>query len=920
MDPHTFSPQRSTLRRQSRSPKKNTSPLKQVLLREAQRAQAQLPIAPETPTLPSPNPSRVGPSNGKPSSLEAENIRLTPRPLQARPLKSWERQPRAAQKNGKSRKIWKRPLAIQQGQNGEQPSQNTRARAKELENNAQTCGPDTPKKILKKVRLDSNTPHIHEDGERGMKVKQHVVGRERRRSSLPLDKPRSTNNMEIDVQPGESDEVVSGVEPNVETQGSDSSTQEVIRDGAELVHETPLESENEGDTLSDETQRLVRASLPDMNIELLSANSQALVNFAAEPTEQTASGGEDSAFEQNPQSVTLSESFRSSEKPIQQTDFSKADIHSNIEDFGASSGTPESVDPRVELSSSERHSTDANIDAHRFIDIGANDEETNSHSRGKVCFGGNLSKQKPEILEGIVSESWYEVGRTDEVLADESDHEDLPRGVEDETIVIEAPAENVHLENTSTLHTASSNHATIDDEDSTDHQFSPLDMSKMTQLGVVNDGADSDDTSSTLSSTELDAMLADDTATIKPSQVQNDTGLIQAPSPDLSVNSHTSSPSTPKASPGPKTELEHTTSPASLRSPQLHSPPDAAVFTPSQTSKLPLNDDETLLHDFLARSKASKAAKIASQEQAAQRRDSDAIKNALSNQLPLDEVTVNATPPLKSQTEASADPLIEETNGGMCSPTLVLDFNPPVVPAPPEEPPAAGSPKQSKRRKRHTTKNSDDNEDELTAPTRISLRHPPHVPTVARKTEAQQLALSTRTNTRFNRGSAVPVKKMLDRMKSGVPAAEEEAEISEEKNTNGKREVRWREELVSYFMEKQRPMQMGEGIENADASVEDVDFAPASKKKVLRAGGTPVKSRTRTSTEEDVGESEISSRSLRGRKRARVEDRETMDEAGGVEVAATEATEEAAKGEEVVEPAARPKRSGLPRRMSVRKR
>ena len=233
-----------------------------------------------------------------------------------------------------------------------------------------------------------------------------------------------------------------------------------------------------------------------------------------------------------------------------------------------------------------------------------------------------------------------------------------------------------------------------------------------------------------------------------------------------------------------------------------------APATPSQTYTVTLNDDETHLHDFLSRMNASKAAKIARQEHDSHKRDSDVIKHALAKD-PLTEADANSSP-------QNSDPLAAPvTEGVAASPTLDLDI--PTLASQPDETPTHGSPQRSSRKRKRAhpanapppdTEEADQQPSE-SAPAdqvrySIALRrhHPDTAPLILQKTEAQKLALSTRNNTRRNKGGSVPVKQMLVKLQGGtVPA--EAIDVGSPAAVEGRRGVRWNEELVSFFQEKQ---------------------------------------------------------------------------------------------------------------------
>lgn len=332
----------------------------------------------------------------------------------------------------------------------------------------------------------------------------------------------------------------------------------------------------------------------------------------------------------------------------------------------------------------------------------------------------------------------------------------------------------------------------------------------------------------------------------------------------------------------------HAVVPASMSQPTETSPtadidvrvgtPEQSPFTelglpliPSQTTTIPLNDDETLLYDFLNRAKASKAAKIAKQEHTHHRRDSDVVKHALARN-PLGDVDGNS-PPQRDPNERSP----------IASPTLNLDLSP-IVATLARDGAASGSPQRSKRRPKRTAKrrstdgsisNKITNDDAQTqteqtiaqaaTPARFALRrHPDSRPVVLKKSEAQQVSQTTRNNTRRNKGASVPVKQMLIRLQSDEQVTETvdvspPSEIGEGTTKHPRRSVRWNEDLVSFF-EDHRDDVFG-SLEPPDPG----EKTPESRRRAALGAmnGTPARSRTKNVGAEDAG-----NQTKKGRKRA----------------------------------------------------
>ena len=383
-----------------------------------------------------------------------------------------------------------------------------------------------------------------------------------------------------------------------------------------------------------------------------------------------------------------------------------------------------------------------------------------------------------------------------------------------------------------------------DNEDEANESFSPVHLSG-TPTTVESQGDEPESANeSPSSSDEIDDTI-DDTATLKPSQVLNDTGTIEPPPP------------LPSSSP-PVTHrtTSHDRQPLSPRSPeQSVTNIEDVSASPTQTTTLPLNDDETLLHDFLARTKASKAARIANQEHASHKRDSDVVKHALSSRAPLDELSAYGSS-LGTIASPSKFKQSDVTGGSSASPTLMLDFKPPSIPEPSgvdSQDSTSGSPLRPRRRSRLSAKSyvetkieTEVGEDDPVRPRRISVRsQTPHKDFVIKKTEAQELAQKTRANTRKNKGGAVPVRAVLTKMKNVVDDGiilENDARMVE-----GRKGVRWNEDLVSFFETNQENahFQSLETVTAADGAQLKTRSQNKRKKALGAINGTPAKAKSR---------------------------------------------------------------------------
>lgn len=291
--------------------------------------------------------------------------------------------------------------------------------------------------------------------------------------------------------------------------------------------------------------------------------------------------------------------------------------------------------------------------------------------------------------------------------------------------------------------------------------------------------------------------------------------------------------------------------------------PDAEDTT---TIQIQLNDEDTdMLRDFLTRSKASKAAKIAERAHVAERRDSGIVKAALgSPRPPLETMDSNSPSPRKTRSAVTGSALRyqqdPETEEGPPTATHTSqrvnadglgDVDELAAAEPTTETAAeAGVPQDEKTQDQDpTTKSRRGNRparsSSRSTPSSISLRRPGgDTETVAlKKSEAQELALQLRSNTRHNKFGSVPARATLMRLKTSL--AEEASTPIESPDQTGR--VRWNEKLVAYADENKSDglMSLDSGAEAIEAEAEKAASRPRAKRSKMlgAANGTPAKPR-----------------------------------------------------------------------------
>ncbi|KAF2020767.1 hypothetical protein BU24DRAFT_416451 [Aaosphaeria arxii CBS 175.79] len=262
--------------------------------------------------------------------------------------------------------------------------------------------------------------------------------------------------------------------------------------------------------------------------------------------------------------------------------------------------------------------------------------------------------------------------------------------------------------------------------------------------------------------------------------------------------------------------------------PRMESGPDDATAT------IYFDEDTALLKDFLNRaaaSKAEKAATIVRRTSLQNRRDSDAVRQALASpRKVLEDKDPNS--PAKNDSEVTVD----------LSETLTLSVSDlPSLSPPPEQPASEEAKSTSSSRRSTRTRKSRlpapaTMAPPATGPKSISLRRTDGgEPVVLKRTEAQELGLLTRNNTRKNKQGAVSVNHRLLKLH-----VESMKDVSQDSTSNasaialpGKKSVKWDETLAYYQEHKDTAANaLAEAQSLATPDELSVSVAPPTKRKV----------------------------------------------------------------------------------------
>lgn len=286
--------------------------------------------------------------------------------------------------------------------------------------------------------------------------------------------------------------------------------------------------------------------------------------------------------------------------------------------------------------------------------------------------------------------------------------------------------------------------------------------------------------------------------------------------------------------------------PAHYRTMELASPTRAATDTlPDETTTtMSLDDDTALLKDFLNRAAANKANKvaiIARRSSLQNRRDSDAVRQALASPRKILE-DKDPNSPAKYDADATLD-LTQTLTLNMApqpplSPTLAQVNAEPEAPEETQEKTAKSSRRSSRTRKSRLPAPPTAAEKTATPagmPKNISVRRVDGgEPIVLKKTETQQLSLLTRTNTRKNKQGAVCVSIRLLKLSKDEENNDTTTTSTIDAAKSAKKSVHWHEQLAHY---QDDPRKIADALAEAESLATPDELSgpvstPSVKKKV----------------------------------------------------------------------------------------
>jgi hypothetical protein len=267
-------------------------------------------------------------------------------------------------------------------------------------------------------------------------------------------------------------------------------------------------------------------------------------------------------------------------------------------------------------------------------------------------------------------------------------------------------------------------------------------------------------------------------------------------------------------------------------------------------------EDAELLNDFLSKAKAKRAARAADPEDAeAMDVSSSSPSSEESPEVEcstprsrrvLEELNTNSPSPVKLHISPSKFDVMRGTDGANDQDKIV-----------PRETKEEDAPPSPARRRSSRTKDS-------SAPNvrnTISLRRAKGTEFVfLQRTEAQQIALATKRNTRLNKGKSVAPNVALEAL--AQQASEENRQSSSEPNessrngtslrglTKPRKQVTWNEERMAEYEEYREVMDDQEGEETGDQCTDDVGETPRpraeSKRSAKKAESSQRSSRSQT--------------------------------------------------------------------------
>jgi len=300
---------------------------------------------------------------------------------------------------------------------------------------------------------------------------------------------------------------------------------------------------------------------------------------------------------------------------------------------------------------------------------------------------------------------------------------------------------------------------------------------------------------------------------------------------------------------------------------KLRSPPPPPLEAAQEDITTHLDDDTAVLKDFLTRAAASKASKaskankvitIARRTSLSHRRDSDAVRHALASPRKIleDKDPNSPSPHMSYDTTATLDlseslPLHQSAN------TTSDDHEP--TDAEVAKAPATSSRRSTRFRSSRTPHPPPSHNSQPQTPNRIPVRRADGgEPVVLRRTEAQELGILTRANTRKNKSGAVAASVRLLKLAAeqavvAGPIVDKVVEAVRDGAAAGERKaVRWGEMLV-YFQHRtdstslsvEALTELTEAMAQGKADVETLDPSP-DEPASLDAGNAIPKSKSKS--------------------------------------------------------------------------
>lgn len=222
-------------------------------------------------------------------------------------------------------------------------------------------------------------------------------------------------------------------------------------------------------------------------------------------------------------------------------------------------------------------------------------------------------------------------------------------------------------------------------------------------------------------------------------------------------------------------------------------PPEEPQMSPRRSAKPRVSDDTALLQAFLNRAAENKSTRRLSatkRESLSNRRDSDTVRQALAS-------------PLKPEILGTLDPNSPSPKKSAPTPEEVKSVNTEIAPV--SSPVEGGNEPENTQGRTTRRSHREKRRVERAAPlaqTRISLRGNTE-PVVLKRSEAQELATVTRSNTRKNKGGSIMPTLRLSKLIVEKPPIEGSPDVETERTGTdssraGRRNVQWDETLVYY--------------------------------------------------------------------------------------------------------------------------